>query len=81
MTPAQVNAFRPYTYYASAGYCNPSVTRAWTCGSNCNANPGFRPIDSGGDGSGIQFCPWAFFLYDYLSRAALTVWLIRVCRL
>lgn len=63
MTSAQVNAFTPYTYYASAGYCNPSVTETWTCGANCNANPGFKPIASGGDGSSTQFCsslstPW-----------------------
>lgn len=56
MTSAQVDALTPYTYYTSAGYCNPSVTRSWTCGANCDANPGFRPIASGGDGSLIQFC-------------------------
>lgn len=56
MTTAQVDAFTPYTYYASAGYCNPSVTRNWTCGVNCDANPGFQPIASGGDGAIIQFC-------------------------
>jgi hypothetical protein len=60
MTDAQVNALTPYTYYASAEYCNPSVTATWTCGANCNANPGFRPIASGGDGSSIQFCLWHF---------------------
>ena len=80
MTSTQVHAFKPYTYYASAGYCNPSVTKTWTCGANCNANPGFRPIASGGDGSSTQFCSWAFF-YDSLSKAVLTVGLIRVCRL
>ena len=56
MSIAQVNALTPYTYYASAGYCNPSVTKTWKCGANCDANPGFRPIASGGDGSIIQFC-------------------------
>ena len=56
MSGAQVGAVTPYTYYASAGYCNPSVTKNWTCGTNCNANPGFRPIASGGDGSITQFC-------------------------
>ena len=56
MTSAQVDALTPYTYYASSGYCNPSVTKNWTCGANCDANPGFRPIASGGDGSIIQFC-------------------------
>ena len=56
----QVNAYTPYTYYASAGYCNPSVTKTWTCGADCNANPGFQPIASGGDGSSTQFCSWPF---------------------
>ena len=56
MTSAQVGAFTQYTYFASAGYCDPSVTKNWTCGANCNANPGFQPIASGGDGSIIQFC-------------------------
>lgn len=53
---SQVDAFTPYTHYASTGYCNPSVTKTWTCGANCNANPGFKPIASGGDGSSTQFC-------------------------
>ena len=56
MTSAQVDALTPYTYYASAGYCNPSVTQSWTCGATCSANPGLQPIASGGDGSIIQFC-------------------------
>jgi len=56
MTTAQVDAFTPYAYYVSAGYCNPSITRNWTCGANCDANPGFQPIASGGDGAIIQFC-------------------------
>lgn len=56
MSSAQVDGFTPYTYYASAGYCKPSVTKTWTCGANCNANSGFKPIASGGDGSVTQFC-------------------------
>jgi hypothetical protein len=60
MTSAQVDALTPYTYYTSAGYCEPSVTENWTCGANCNANPGFQPIASGGDGIITQFCLWPF---------------------
>jgi hypothetical protein len=56
ISSAQVNAFTPYTYYASAGYCNPSVTKTWACGANCEANPGFKSIASGGDGSSTQYC-------------------------
>ena len=57
MTSAQVDVLTPYTYYTRAGYCNSSVTKTWTCGASCDANPGFRPIASGGDGSNIQYCP------------------------
>lgn len=72
MTSAQVNALTPYTYYTSAGYCNPSVIRTWTCGANCNANSGFRPIASGGDGSSTQFCSW--LLLQFSSNVVLTCW-------
>lgn len=55
---SQVDSYTPFTHYAAAGYCNPSVTEAWTCGANCDANPGFKPIASGGDGSSTQFCTY-----------------------
>jgi hypothetical protein len=32
LTPAQVSAFKPYTYYASTAYCKPAATLAWNCG-------------------------------------------------
>ncbi len=32
LTSAQVSAFTPFTYFASAAYCNPSTTISWTCG-------------------------------------------------
>ena len=53
---AQVASFRPFTHYASTAYCQPSTTLTWTCGANCQANPTFKPIASGGDGDGTQFC-------------------------
>ena len=52
----QIAAFKPFSFYASAGYCQPSATLAWNCGANCNANPSFEPVASGGDGSETQFC-------------------------
>ncbi|KAJ3483663.1 hypothetical protein NLI96_g6166 [Meripilus lineatus] len=55
LTPAQISAFKPFTFYASAGYCDPSTTLSWSCGANCNANPTFKPIASGGDGVETQF--------------------------
>ncbi|KAJ7623646.1 Alpha/Beta hydrolase protein [Roridomyces roridus] len=55
LTQAQIDAFTPYEWYASAGYCSPATTLAWNCGANCDANPGFQPVASGGDGNAIQF--------------------------
>ena len=56
LSTAQVTAFRPYTHYASTGYCSPASTLAWDCGHNCMANPSFEPVASGGDGDLTQFC-------------------------
>ncbi|KAJ3983157.1 lipase class 3 family protein [Lentinula detonsa] len=61
LTAAQITAYKPYTYYASAAYCSPSTTIKWTCGTNCEANPSFVPVASGGDGDSIQY--W-FVGYD-----------------
>jgi hypothetical protein len=35
LTTAQVAAFKPYTHYAAAAYCQPSQTLSWTCGGPC----------------------------------------------
>ena len=56
LTSTQISAFKPYSHYASAGYCAPAATLAWNCGANCQANPTFKPVASGGDGSSVQFC-------------------------
>ncbi|GJE91306.1 lipase family protein [Phanerochaete sordida] len=50
-----IESFKPYTFYASTAYCQPSATLTWTCGANCQANPSFEPIASGGDGDATQF--------------------------
>ncbi|KAK0240917.1 Alpha/Beta hydrolase protein [Armillaria nabsnona] len=55
MGTAEIEAFKPYTYYAGAAYCNPSTTLNWTCGTNCEANPSFHPVASGGDGATVQY--------------------------
>lgn len=78
MSSVQVDGLTPYTYYASAGFCDPSVTKTWTCGANCNANSGFEPIASGGDGSTTQFCSQVF-LYSAPLAVVLTFGLVRVC--
>jgi len=55
ISSSQISSFSPFTFYASTGYCRPSTIITWTCGANCDANPGFRPVASGGDGSDVQF--------------------------
>ncbi|KAJ3799435.1 lipase class 3 family protein [Lentinula aff. detonsa] len=55
LSTAQITAYRPYTFYASTGYCSPSTTINWSCGVNCEANPSFVPVASGGDGDSVQF--------------------------
>lgn len=52
----QIHAFKPFTFYASTGYCNPSQTATWSCGANCEANPTFEPVAVGGDGDDEPFC-------------------------
>ncbi len=60
LSTVQITAFRPYTHYASTGYCSPPSTLAWDCGHNCKANPTFEPGASGGDGDLTQFSAWCF---------------------
>ncbi|CCM02651.1 uncharacterized protein FIBRA_04755 [Fibroporia radiculosa] len=61
LSSSQISAFTPYTWYASAGYCSASETINWSCGTNCEANPSFKPVASGGNGDGTQY--W-FVGYD-----------------
>ncbi|KAF7986534.1 hypothetical protein HWV62_26248 [Athelia sp. TMB] len=55
LSTSQINAFTPYTYYASAAYCAASTTASWSCGAACSANSGFKPVASGGDGDSVQY--------------------------
>jgi hypothetical protein len=70
LQPTQVLSFRPYAYYASAGYCKPNTILSWTCGLNCDSNPSFRPIASGGDGGFVQY--W-FVGYDPVLQSVIVV--------
>ena len=74
LSTTQITAFRPYTHYASTGYCEASLTAQWTCGTNCDANPTFVPTASGGDGDDVQYCA-------FLSCPTDVCWMIthRVC--
>ncbi|KZV71520.1 lipase [Peniophora sp. CONT] len=51
----QISAFKPYTLFASAAYCNPSVTRTWTCGRTLLAYTRFGRSPSGGNGGLVQY--------------------------
>lgn len=55
LSATTVATYKPYTYYAAVAYCQPAKTIAWNCGAKCNANSGFRPIASGGDGAVTQY--------------------------
>ncbi|KAF8633864.1 hypothetical protein AX15_001199 [Amanita polypyramis BW_CC] len=52
----QINAFTPYTLFASTAYCSPNTTfPTWSCGADCQANSDFISVASGGDGDSVQF--------------------------
>jgi hypothetical protein len=55
LSSSQISAFKPFTFFASAAYCQPSTTATWSCGANCAANSDFIPVASGGDGGSVQF--------------------------
>jgi len=55
LSQGQISAFKPYTYFASAAYCDPSTTINWSCGTNCQANKGFKTVATGGDGVVTQY--------------------------
>jgi hypothetical protein len=35
ISAAQVTAYRPYTFFASAGYCVANAALSWSCGGSC----------------------------------------------
>ncbi|KAI0249662.1 Alpha/Beta hydrolase protein [Lactifluus subvellereus] len=55
LSTAQINAYAPFTHFAAAAYCGPSVELGWGCGAHCLANPDFKPVSWGGDGDITQF--------------------------
>ncbi|EKM50552.1 uncharacterized protein PHACADRAFT_104542, partial [Phanerochaete carnosa HHB-10118-sp] len=55
LSTTAIGSFTLYMFYASARFCQPSETLMWSCGANREANPLFKPVVSGGDGSDVQF--------------------------
>ncbi|KAF8909280.1 lipase [Gymnopilus junonius] len=55
LSTADITSFRPFSFYAAMAYCQPSQILAKSCGQNCDANPTFEPVASGGDGIDVQF--------------------------
>ncbi|KAF8442971.1 Alpha/Beta hydrolase protein [Boletus edulis BED1] len=55
VSAAQLAALAPYTQFARAAYCSPSIVQDWTCGEACRAVPGFQVSLTGGDGDAIQY--------------------------
>jgi len=55
LSPSEISSFKPFTYFASAAYCNPKQTINWSCDGICKANSDFMPVASGGDGNAVQF--------------------------
>ncbi|KAH9169453.1 lipase class 3 family protein [Lactarius sanguifluus] len=55
LSTSQISSFASFTHFASTAYCKPSTTKNWSCGANCQTNPDFVPVASGGDGGATQF--------------------------
>ncbi|KAI9458357.1 lipase class 3 family protein [Lactarius psammicola] len=55
LSSSQISSYAPFTHFASTAYCNPSTTGNWSCGANCQENPDFESVASGGNGDGTQF--------------------------
>jgi hypothetical protein len=56
LSASAIAALTPFSYYATAAYCTPASLLAWDCGTNCAANPGFKPVAAGGTGNAVQYC-------------------------
>jgi len=55
LSSSQISSFKPFTFFASTAYCDPSTTINWSCQDDCKANSDFIPVASGGDGDSVQF--------------------------
>ncbi|KAI9573644.1 Alpha/Beta hydrolase protein [Boletus coccyginus] len=55
VTSAELSELAPYTQFARAAYCSPSIVQGWACGQACQAVPSFQVSLTGGDGNAIQY--------------------------
>ncbi|KAG2037817.1 Alpha/Beta hydrolase protein [Suillus americanus] len=55
MSSIQLADLAPYTEFARAAYCSPTIVTGWQCGQACEAVPGFEVSLTGGDDNNIQY--------------------------
>ncbi|KAJ8595223.1 alpha/beta-hydrolase [Rhizopogon salebrosus TDB-379] len=55
MTSTQLASLAPYTEFARAAYCSPSIVTDWQCGQACEAVPDFKVSLAGGNDDSIQY--------------------------
>jgi len=55
LSTSDIASFTPFSFYAAMAYCEPASILSQSCGQNCDANPTFQPVASGGDGIDVQF--------------------------
>ncbi|KAF9221636.1 alpha/beta-hydrolase [Gyrodon lividus] len=65
-TSSQLAALAPYTEFARAAYCSPSIVQGWQCGEACQVVPEFQVSLIGGDGNDIQYCKTFSFSRHYV---------------
>lgn len=44
LSQSQINAYKPYTYFAAAAFCDRQQLLNWACGSTCNLQDMMRSI-------------------------------------
>ncbi|KAG1745924.1 Alpha/Beta hydrolase protein [Suillus paluster] len=55
MTSTKLADLAPYTEFARAAYCSPTIVTGWHCGQACEAVPSFNVSLTGGDANRIQY--------------------------
>ncbi|EIW51601.1 alpha/beta-hydrolase [Trametes versicolor FP-101664 SS1] len=69
LSNTELASYAPFTQFARAAYCSPSVVKTWSCGDACNAIPGFQPALTGGDNAALQY----YFVGYWPSQKAVVV--------